>query len=91
MAGFFGKYFLFYAAAQEGYYILVLFGLLNTVVSLYYYLLPVKAMLIDTNDNPIPHIKTPFLTGAAIIFCVVAIVITGLVPDFYDYARNNFV
>ena len=26
------------------------------------------------------------ITGAAIIFCVVAIVITGLVPDFYDYA-----
>ena len=38
VAGFFGKYFLFTAAADRGYFILVLIAVLNTIISLYYYL-----------------------------------------------------
>ena len=33
--------------------ILVLIALLNTIISLYYYLLVVKAMFINKNDTPI--------------------------------------
>src|SRR5450759_1256914 len=44
VAGFFGKFFLFTAAAQKGFYLLVLIAVLNTIISLYYYLLVVKAM-----------------------------------------------
>ena len=39
VAGFFGKFFLFTAAAEKGYYLLVLIAVLNTIISLYYYLL----------------------------------------------------
>ena len=55
-AGFFSKFFIFSAALQEGsvaMYVLVLIALINTIVSLYYYLLVVKAMFINTNDAPI--------------------------------------
>ena len=53
VAGFFGKFFLFAAAAHEGYYLLVFIAVVNAVISLYYYLLVVKAMLINKNENPI--------------------------------------
>jgi NADH-quinone oxidoreductase subunit N len=45
-AGFFSKIFIFMAAASKGHFLLVFIALLNTVVSLYYYLLIVKAMFI---------------------------------------------
>ena len=46
VAGFFGKFFLFTAAAAKGNFILVLIAVLNATISLYYYLLVVKAMFI---------------------------------------------
>ena len=43
VAGFFGKFFLFTAAAEKGFYLLVLIAVLNTIISLYYYLLDCKS------------------------------------------------
>ena len=60
-AGMFSKFFVFMAAAQQGSfwaYFVVFIALINTVVSLYYYLLIVKAMYIKTSDNPLPTFKT---------------------------------
>ncbi len=45
-AGFFSKFFIFMAAFKAGWHWLVLIALINTVISLYYYLLIVKAMYI---------------------------------------------
>ena len=45
-AGFFSKFFVFAAAFKGGFHLLVFIALINTVVSLYYYLLVVKAMYI---------------------------------------------
>ena len=45
-AGFFSKFFVFAAAFSGGFHLLVFIALVNTVVSLYYYLLIVKAMYI---------------------------------------------
>jgi NADH-quinone oxidoreductase subunit N len=45
-AGFFSKFFIFMAAFKGGHVLLVFIALVNTVVSLYYYLLIVKAMYI---------------------------------------------
>lgn len=41
-AGFFSKFFIFVSAAQMGFYVLVFIALLNTIISLYYYLLVVN-------------------------------------------------
>jgi NADH-quinone oxidoreductase subunit N len=57
-AGFFSKFFIFAAAAEQGQYLLVFIALLNTIISLYYYLLVVKAMFINKSENPIPTIKS---------------------------------
>lgn len=85
VAGFFGKFFLFTAAAQSGYYWLVFIAVLNATISLYYYLLVVKAMFINKSDNPIAYFKTDTPAKVALIICVVGIFVIGLYSAFYQY------
>jgi NADH-quinone oxidoreductase subunit N len=88
VAGFFGKFFLFTAAAQKGYYLLVLIAVLNTIISLYYYLLVVKAMFINNSETPIAKFKSDFPTRFALAFCVAGIVITGFASVLFEVIKD---
>jgi len=87
-AGFFGKFFLFTAAAQKGYYILVLIAVLNTIISLYYYLLVVKALFINKNESPIEKFRNDFPTRLALGICVAGIVILGFISIIFEVIKN---
>jgi NADH-quinone oxidoreductase subunit N len=88
VAGFFGKFFLFTAAAQKGFYLLVLIAVLNTIISLFYYLLVVKAMFINKNETPITMFKSDFSTRFALGLCVIGIVVTGFASIIFEVIRN---
>jgi NADH-quinone oxidoreductase subunit N len=88
VAGFFGKFFLFTAAAEKGFYLLVLIAVLNTIISLYYYLLVVKAMFINKSENPIEKFRTDFPTRFALGLCVAGIVITGFASIIFEVIKN---
>jgi NADH-quinone oxidoreductase subunit N len=88
VAGFFGKFFLFTAAAQKGFYLLVLIAVLNTIISLFYYLLVVKAMFINKNESPISTFKSDFPTRFALGICVAGIVVTGFASVIFEAIRN---
>jgi len=88
VAGFFGKFFLFTAAAQKGFYLLVLIAVLNTIISLFYYLLVVKAMFINKNETPISTFKSDFPTRFALGICVAGIVVTGFASVIFEMIRN---
>ena len=88
VAGFFGKFFLFTAAAQKGFYLLVLIAVLNTIISLFYYLLVVKAMFINKNESPISSFKSDFPTRFALGICVAGIVVTGFASVIFEAIRN---
>lgn len=85
VAGFFGKFFLFTAAAHQGYYWLVLIAVLNTTISLYYYLLIIKAMFINKNDNPIAYFKNDWSTRIGLILTVLGIFVIGFLSPLYEY------
>ncbi len=85
VAGFFGKFFLFTAAASKGFYILVFIAVLNATISLYYYLLVVKAMFINKNETPIPTLFTTFYEKLALTICFAGIVMIGFASGVYDY------
>jgi len=85
VAGFFGKFFLFTAAAEKGYYLLVFIAVVNTIISLYYYLLPIRAMFIEKNENPIAKIKTDYYGKIALVLCVLGIFATGLASVVWEY------
>jgi len=88
VAGFFGKFFLFTAAAQKGFYLLVLIAVLNTIISLFYYLLVVKAMFINKSDTPIAKFQSDFPTKLALGLCLAGIVITGFASIIFEAIRN---
>jgi len=88
VAGYFGKFFLFTAAAEKGFYLLVIIAVLNTIISLYYYLLIVKAMFLLKSDNPIEKFKSTWYTKFALGLCVAGIVITGFASGLFELIRN---
>lgn len=88
VAGFFGKFFLFAAAAKEGYYLLVSVAVLNTIVSLYYYLLIVKAMFINQTDKPIAYFTTDFYTRVSLVLCMIGLIAAGLYSPVFEYIRD---
>ena len=87
-AGMFSKFFVFMAAAQTGTvfaYVVVFIALINTVISLYYYLLIVKAMYINKNDNPLPTFKSDCNTKLALVVCTAGIMIFGVFSFCYQW------
>ena len=90
-AGMFSKFFVFMAgvAGHESSpfwsYFVVFIALINTVVSLYYYLLIVKAMYIKKTDTPLPTFQSDTNTKVAMALCTVGIVLFGVVSCIYDW------
>ena len=84
VAGFFGKFFLFASAASGGYYWLVFIAVLNATISLYYYLLVVKAMFINKNETPIAWFKSDLATRAGLVISVIGIFILGFWSQVYE-------
>jgi NADH-quinone oxidoreductase subunit N len=85
VAGFFGKFFLFTAAAKQGMYILVFIAVLNTIISLYYYLLVVKAMFLNRSDQPIAYFKSDGYTKLGLAMCIAGIIIIGFASPVYEF------
>lgn len=88
-AGFFSKFFVFTAAlnvtASAALYVLVLIALINTIISLYYYLLVVKAMFINDSENPIATFRSACTERLGMWICVAGIIGLGIVSYVYDY------
>ncbi|WP_242203979.1 NADH-quinone oxidoreductase subunit N [Aestuariivivens insulae] len=85
VAGFFGKFFLFTAAASKGYYLLVFLAVVNVTISLYYYLLVVRAMFLRENDLAIPYFKSNLYMKIGLLMTAVGILVIGLFSPIYDY------
>ena len=85
VAGFFGKFFLFTAAASEGYYFLVFLAVVNVTISLYYYLLVVRAMFLRKGENPIPFFRNKIYMRIGLVITVIGILLLGIYSPLYDY------
>lgn len=83
-AGFFSKFFVFAAAFEGGFHGLVFIALVNTVISLYYYLLIVKAMYITPNDTPVAAFRTDRCTRVSLAICMAGVLLLGVVSAVYD-------
>ena len=88
VAGFFGKFFLFTAAAEKGFFMLVFIAVVNTIISLYYYLLVVKAMFINKSENPVERFRSDAPTRIALGICVAGIAATGFASILFEMIRN---
>lgn len=87
-AGMFSKFFVFMAALEQGSawaYLIVFIALINTVISLYYYLLIVKAMYINKSENPLPAFKSDCNTRLALAICTLGVALFGVYSYVYDW------
>lgn len=86
--GFFGKFYLFTAAIGEGFLWLALWGVLNSVISAYYYLRPIVVMYMKEGDAQ-EATHSVNATRTAIIISAVLVVVLGLVsgPIFEMFER----
>ena len=93
-AGMFSKFFVFMAGVQgqDAHpfwpYFVVFVALVNTVVSLYYYLLIVKAMYIRKEDNPLPAFAHGKAINTSLAICTVGIVLFGICSCIYQWIAN---
>jgi NADH-quinone oxidoreductase subunit N len=78
-AGFMGKFWLFSAAIDANYVWLAVIGVLNSVVSIYYYLRVVVFMFMKTESTGSEPVIGPALT-AALTVAVVGTLILGVYP-----------
>ncbi|MSQ14558.1 MAG: NADH-quinone oxidoreductase subunit N [Dehalococcoidia bacterium] len=78
-AGFVAKIYIFNAAVRQGLAWLVLIGVLNSVISSYYYLGVVKAMYISPSPTQEKITITPAI-AAAIIISVIGVFLVGIFP-----------
>ena len=83
-AGFFSKFFIFAAAFEGGFHLLVFIALINTIISLYYYLKIAKAMYINKSDEPIAAFRSDNYTRASLAICTLGIVVLSIASVVYQ-------
>jgi len=90
-AGMFSKFFVFLAAVRGHEiapfwpYFVVLIALVNTVISLYYYLLIVKAMYITKEERPLATFQMDGSTKLSLAICTLGICLFGVASCLYEW------
>jgi NADH-quinone oxidoreductase subunit N len=82
-AGFFGKWFIFRAAIDSGFYTLTVIAFLNSVVGVYYYLRVMVFMYMREPAAGAPF-ATPMRSGyvtAALLLSAILVILLGIVPS----------
>ncbi len=79
-AGFFGKYYVFYAAVRQGYTWLVVLGVLTSVVSVYFYLRIVVVMYFRDAARAEP-VAVPVPSMTSYLISAAGILLIGILPS----------
>jgi NADH-quinone oxidoreductase subunit N len=80
LAGFFGKYYVFTVAFQNGYVGLVFLAIITSLVGIYYYFRIIIAMYLKSSDKTVP-IQVPVLNQILLVICLIITLALGIFPD----------
>ena len=80
--GFTGKFLVFAAAMQQGYFTLVLIAMINVVISLYYYLLVLKAAYLMEPEDDKPALRISAQVKILTVALVGIMVVAGIFPHY---------
>lgn len=85
LAGFFGKFYLFSAALRadetHGLLWLVVLALFGSLISLYYYLIVSKLVLVDESETAIPVANISWLQRLTLLALAIVVVVLGVLPS----------
>jgi NADH-quinone oxidoreductase subunit N len=80
-AGFMAKFYVFGAAVEQGYIALTVIGVLNSLISIYYYLRPIVLMYMMEAKADVPALQlNPFLV-TALVLTILGTIQLGLFPS----------
>jgi NADH-quinone oxidoreductase subunit N len=84
VAGFFGKLYIFAAAMEQGLVWLVVIGVLNAIISLYYYLIVARVMYLEEppSEEPVP---VPALSTIVLLVTGLGVALMGFVSAPFLY------
>ncbi|MBD5289182.1 MAG: NADH-quinone oxidoreductase subunit N [Bacteroides sp.] len=91
-AGFFSKILIFTSVTSidsVALYMLVLIALINTIISLYYYLKVVKAMWISPEEPVVAALTPGRCAKVGLCLCVAGIIFLGLVSPIYQWLTDS--
>ncbi|HDL17867.1 MAG TPA: NADH-quinone oxidoreductase subunit N [Bacteroidetes bacterium] len=81
--GFVGKFYLFNSAIQAGYLWLVIFGVMNSVISAYYYLRVVVNLYMHEPEKEVAVPKASLGLSFALLIAMVAVLQMGIMSSSY--------
>ncbi len=92
LAGFFGKFFLFYRLVELNQVYLALFGVIMSVVSCFYYLRIIKTIYFDDGKDNV--VTTEFSKYVSFVYYLIVALLIGfvaLINPFMQFVSVNFV
>jgi NADH-quinone oxidoreductase subunit N len=87
--GFFGKFYVFSAAIEQGFYWLTFIGVIGSVISVYYYLRPVVMMYMVEGDGYSPRKETMFSQAIVVVSAVGVIVLGILSSHIFRFVQSS--
>ena len=83
LAGFLGKFYLFRALweAQPAWWWMVLIGIVNSVISLYYYFGILKPVYFGAPQDEASALAVPWRFRAGLMVCLAVLMVLGLFPE----------
>jgi len=85
-----GKLYLFGAAVQSGHVLLAIIGVLNSAISVFYYLRLMVLMYMREEHETLPAIRIPLTLAICLLIAAVATLGPGLWPaGLIDAAREG--
>ena len=79
-AGFFGKFFLLNNALENGYITLVIFGVVNSIISIYYYFKVISAMYSQNAETEEPEVTNSAIYQFVAVLAITLNIIIGIYP-----------
>ena len=90
LAGFVGKFYVFGAAVRAGYVWLAVIGVLNSAVSVFYYLRLMVLMYMREAQETMPAIRVPVTLALVLLVTAAGTIWPGLFPgNWLDAAREG--
>jgi NADH-quinone oxidoreductase subunit N len=93
-AGFIGKFYLFSELIKQGYLWMAFFAMGMSVVSIYYYIVVIRVMLMEEPEDT-SAIKLPASLKAVMVIAIIMILVMGLFPgpitDWTLQAASTFI
>jgi NADH-quinone oxidoreductase subunit N len=89
-AGFIGKFYIFSAAVQAGYIWLVIIGVINSLISVYYYLRITVIMYMKPAEADLGPVETTAMVNATLVLSALAVLLLGIFPGtIYNLALSS--